>query len=63
MSWGLLMRRHAMTLWQRLKARWMTRALERKQEAARGIPCKRSQRPIHRSVPEEKTGLHRITHE
>lgn len=26
-----------MTLWMRLKTRWMTRILERKQQAARGV--------------------------
>lgn len=41
MSWGLLLRRHAMTIWQRLKTKWLTRQLERKQQAARGIAGKK----------------------
>lgn len=41
MSWGLLMQRHATTLWHRLKVLWMTRGLERKERAARGVAAKR----------------------
>lgn len=49
MSWGYLMKEHAMTLWQRLKARWMTKALENKQRAARGVVGKRPNngKPLH----------------
>ena len=37
MSWGLLLRRHVLTLWMRLKTLWLTRQFERKQRAARGV--------------------------
>jgi hypothetical protein len=49
MSWGYLMREHAKTLWDRLKTMWLTRGLERKQRAARGIVGKRPNhgKPLH----------------
>lgn len=54
MSLGYLMREHVMTLWQRLKTRWMTRVLERKQRAARGVLRKHPNggKPLH--VPKER---------
>ena len=56
MSLGYLMREHAMTLWQRLKTRWMTRKLERKQRAARGVVVKREMPKACHKFP---NGLHK----
>ena len=48
-----------MTLWTRIKVKWLTRKLERKQSAARGVaPVKRAN-GIHKASVPSKDGIHR----
>lgn len=56
MSWGYLLREHAMTLWMRLRTLWLTRKLERKQRGARGIVGKRE---MPKACHKFQNGLHK----